>query len=218
MTLRNVNPIVLATGLALTAAPGAATPYDGLYRSTGEADCGQVGVEGGALRIRDGLFEGIGSACQMTRPVDVVDMDATLYTMECTAGDTRWTERALLMKAAQDEGLIMLWNGYAFRYASCDAPVTAQESASPSAAEVTETPPATQEADALPATDAPDAAGADGLPPPRIVLPSVALPRVVLPSVALPAPDDGPEDGPDDGSGEARGGTAAQVELPDEAG
>ncbi|MCP1169123.1 hypothetical protein [Limimaricola litoreus] len=216
-----MNPTWLAMGLVLMAAPGAATPYDGLYRSNGEADCAEIGVEGGALRIRDGLFEGIGSACQMTRPVDVVDMDATLYTMECTAGDTRWTERALLMKAAQDEGLIMLWNGYAFRYASCDAPVVAEESATPSAAEVTEAPPATQEADALAATNAADAPGTDGLPPPRIVLPSVVLPRVVLPSVALPAAPEGAGDAPaapDDGSGEARGGTAAQVEIPDEAG
>ncbi|SDE70492.1 hypothetical protein [Limimaricola pyoseonensis] len=106
----------------LAAGTAAASPYDGLYRPGSGSDCGRVGEEGGVLRIEDDLFEGIGSQCRMTRPVDVVDMEATLYTMRCEAGDMQWSERAMLMRAADGEGLIMLWDGYAFRYAPCPPP------------------------------------------------------------------------------------------------
>lgn len=210
-------------GAILVAGSVAATPYDGLYRSSGDADCAQVGVEGGALRIQEGLFEGVGSECRMMRPVDVVDMDATLYTMECSAGDTRWTERAMLMKAAQDNGLIMLWNGYAFRYARCDAEKETEA-----------------ETGAMAGVEEPvtEGEGATGLPPPRVVLPWIELPRIELPAIKLPPEAEPVENGPvesgpaekepasdprpgpakDDDAEDARGGTAAQVIGPDEAG
>ena len=124
MTNEFRNRAGLCLGLVaavLLAGTAAATPYDGLYRTSLDADCSRVGVEGGALRIEDGLFEGIGSECRMLLPVDVVDMDATLYTMECSSGDTSWSERAMLMKAADEGGLIFLLNGYAFHYALCPA-------------------------------------------------------------------------------------------------
>ena len=96
-----------------------AGPWDGVYRQTANADCGLVGVDGGALKIEDGVFFGVESQCRMTRPVDVVDMDATLYTMECTGDGSQWTERAMVMRAAEDDGIIMVWDGYAFRYDRC---------------------------------------------------------------------------------------------------
>lgn len=161
--------------VALSAGAAMATPYDGTYRPSEESDCTRVGVEGGALRIEDGLFEGIKSECRMTRPVDVVDMDATLYTMECSAGDTSWTERALLMQAAGDDGLIMLWNGYAFRYARCSAEAIAGE-----------VPPADESGEAAP--DAPEAVAA---PPPRVL-----LPRILLPGDADPAGETGEDSAP----------------------
>ena len=54
MTLRNMNitsQSVGAAGIFLLAGSVAAAPYDGLYRSSGDADCARVGEEGGALRI-----------------------------------------------------------------------------------------------------------------------------------------------------------------------
>ena len=97
-----------------------ATPYDGTYRQNDNAECALVGVDGGALKIEDGIFYGVEMECRMTRPVSVVDMDATLYTMACSGNDEIWTERAMVMKDAQSEGgIIMLWNGYAFRYSRC---------------------------------------------------------------------------------------------------
>ncbi len=98
-----------------------ATPYDGVYRQVANADCANIGKDGGSLKIEGGIFYGVGLQCLMTRPVNVVDMDGTLYTMECSSDDERWTERAMVMKAKDDDGLIMVWNGYAFKYGRCPA-------------------------------------------------------------------------------------------------
>lgn len=122
---RLVLPCVLAAALPATAM---ADQFDGLYRLTPEADCALTGQEGGALKIEDGVFYGVESRCVMTRPVNVRDMDAVLYDMECGGEGTTWVERALFMTAA-DGGLIMVWNGYAFKYDRCDAPIPADEGA-----------------------------------------------------------------------------------------
>lgn len=107
--------------LAFLALPSlaASSPYDGVYRQNANAECALVGVDGGALEIREGIFYGVEVECRMTRPVNVVDMDATLYTMQCSGEGQNWTERAMLMQAAEDDGIIMIWNGYAFRYSRC---------------------------------------------------------------------------------------------------
>jgi hypothetical protein len=112
----------LAAVLALVPVRAAATPYDGTYRQNANAECALVGVDGGALKIEDGIFYGVEMECRMTRPVQVVDMDATLYTMRCSGDDQICTERAMAMNDAQDAGgIIMMWDGYAFRYSRCDA-------------------------------------------------------------------------------------------------
>lgn len=110
----------LALLLALVPGLAAATPYDGVYRQTANADCGLIGVDGGAIKLEDGIFTGVDMECRMTRPVNVVNMDATLYTLVCSGEDANWTERAMLMEDAQEDGIIMIWNGYAFRYARCE--------------------------------------------------------------------------------------------------
>ena len=109
----------LAFVLSFVALPLAAGPFDGIYRQTDDAECALVGVDGGSLRIADGIFFGVGSQCLMTRPVDVVDMNATLYTMNCSAEGDSWTERAMLMDTPEGDGIFMIWNGYVFRYGRC---------------------------------------------------------------------------------------------------
>lgn len=99
-----------------------AGPFDGVYKQTANAECALVGVDGGALEIKDGIFYGVEVECRMTRPVNVLDMNAILYSMQCSGEDQNWTERAMLMEPAEGEGLIMVWNGYAFVYDKCDAP------------------------------------------------------------------------------------------------
>jgi hypothetical protein len=110
----------LAAIIALLPTLAAAGPYDGVYKQVANADCANIGVDGGALKIEDGIFYGVEVECRMTRPVDVLQMDATLYTMQCSGGDQIWTERAMLMDSAEDDGILMIWNGYAFAYAVCE--------------------------------------------------------------------------------------------------
>ena len=115
-----MRPEAFILALAFLPVLASASPYDGVYRQAANADCGLIGVDGGAIEIADGIFHGVESQCRMTRPVNVIDMDATLYTMVCSGEGTVWTERAMMMKAAGEEGdLLMVWNGYAFRYARC---------------------------------------------------------------------------------------------------
>jgi hypothetical protein len=117
------SPLTSALAFLLVPALAAATPYDGTYRQSANSECQLVGVDGGALKIDDGIFYGVEMECRMTRPVTVVSMDATLYTMSCSGGDQIWTERAMVMKDAEIEGgIIMIWDGYAFRYTRCDDP------------------------------------------------------------------------------------------------
>lgn len=112
----------LAAAIALIPALAGAQAYDGTYRQVANADCANVGVDGGSLKIEGGIFYGVEVECRMTRPVNVVDMDATLYTMVCSGPDQSWTERAMLMLSKEDDGLIMVWNGYAFKYDRCPMP------------------------------------------------------------------------------------------------
>ncbi|PUB15521.1 hypothetical protein [Yoonia sediminilitoris] len=97
-----------------------AGPYDGVYKQTVNAECALVGVDGGSLKIEDSIFYGVEVECRMTKPVDINDMDATIYTMECSGEGSTWDERAILMNDSSGEGIYMIWDGYAFRYERCE--------------------------------------------------------------------------------------------------
>lgn len=99
-----------------------AEDFDGVYKQTANSECALVGVDGGAVEIRDGIFYGVEVECRMTKPVNVLKMDAQLFTMQCSGEDQAWTERAMLMTPAEGDGIIMLWDGYAFVYEACKAP------------------------------------------------------------------------------------------------
>lgn len=113
--------LITTFGLLLAAQIAVAGPYDGTYRQAANADCGLVGVDGASIRIADGIFYGVESECRLTQPVNVVDMDATLYSLQCTGEGSQWTERVMLMLAKDEDALIMVWNGYAFKYSRCPA-------------------------------------------------------------------------------------------------
>lgn len=115
----NLSYICLAIALGATAA--VAGPYDGVYKQTANAECALVGVDGGSLKIESNIFYGVEVECRMTNPVDLVDMDATLYEMQCSGEGQTWTERAMLMPDAEKTGIYMIWDGYAFRYDRCEA-------------------------------------------------------------------------------------------------
>ena len=103
----------------LVAFPAAAGPFDGIYKQAANAECALVGVDGGSVRIADDIFYGVEVECRMSNPVNVMEMDALLYTMQCSGEDQVFTERAMVMDKAQDDGIIMIWNGYAFVYDRC---------------------------------------------------------------------------------------------------
>ena len=109
-------------GLVLTALPAmlCASPYDGVYKQTEMAECALVGADGGSLKIENDIFYGVEVSCRLTDPVEVEDMDATLYQMQCTGEGETWTERAMLMQDADATGIYMIWRGYAFRYERCE--------------------------------------------------------------------------------------------------
>ena len=116
--MRGLLPALL---LAVSALPAAAGEFDGIYKQGPAWDCGLVGVDGGALKIEDGIFHGVEMQCRMENPVKVRDMDAVLYDMKCSGEGDAWSARALFMHAVND-GLIMVWNGYAFQYDRCPPP------------------------------------------------------------------------------------------------
>ena len=129
----------LAALLALVPTLAAAGPYDGVYKQTANAECGLIGVDGGAIAIEDSIFFGVEVECRMTRPVNVVDMNATLYTMACSGEGQNFTERAMMMKPAEGDGLIMVWDGYAFVYERCRDTAAAEEIAAEEAKATAET-------------------------------------------------------------------------------
>lgn len=106
--------------LALCPTLALAAPFDGVYKQTANSDCGLIGVDGGSIEIKDGIFHGVEVQCRMNNPVNVIDMDAILYNMQCSGEGQVWTERAMLMNSAEADKLIMIWNGYAFVYEACE--------------------------------------------------------------------------------------------------
>ena len=117
-----LRPLLLA---ALLPQAALALPWDGTYRLGEDADCE---AEGGSLRIEEGVLHGVESTCRMTDPVDVLDLDATLYVMDCEGEGQEWSERAMLMKAAEGDAIFLAWRGYVFRYDRCPEPEEQAES------------------------------------------------------------------------------------------
>ncbi len=115
----HISKLVVAA--LLVPATTSAGPYDGVYKQTANAECALVGLDGGALKIEESIFYGVEVECRMTRPVDITDMNATLYQMECSGEGQTWTELAMMMPDADGTGIYMIWGGYAFRYDRCEA-------------------------------------------------------------------------------------------------
>ena len=112
----------IALALALMPTLMWASPYDGVYKQTANAECALVGVDGGALKIEDDIFYGVEVECRMENPLELTEMNATVYEMQCIGEGTTWKESAILMPDAEANGLYMIWRGYAFRYDRCEIP------------------------------------------------------------------------------------------------
>lgn len=105
---------VILSALALISAPALAGPYDGLYRPDSPEyegwDCTSVGSDGGALAVKDGVFHGVESACELTNPVEVNGMSAMLYDATCSGEGEVWTKRMMLMLVP--DGLAVIEDGF----------------------------------------------------------------------------------------------------------
>ena len=87
-----------------------AGPFDGLYRAGEGWDCQSVGSDGGALAVRDGVFYGVESACQLTNPVAVNGMSAVLYDAESNGEGESYSKRMMLMQVPK--GLAVIEDGF----------------------------------------------------------------------------------------------------------
>lgn len=99
----------------------AAGPFDGLYSPKmleGEAwDCKSVGMDGGALSIKDDVFEGVESQCKLTNPRQFDGFDAVLYDAECTGEGETYTLPTLMVKTV--DGVAVIQEGYVSELVAC---------------------------------------------------------------------------------------------------
>lgn len=105
--------------LTVLALPASAGPFDGLYYPDGTEgwDCRSVGSDGGALAVREGVFHGVESACQLTNPVEVNGMSAVLYDAKCNGEGESYAKRMMLMRVP--EGLAVVEDGFVTVLRAC---------------------------------------------------------------------------------------------------
>ena len=112
---------VAAAVLCAMGTMAVAGPYDGIYRpdypGAESWDCRTVGMDGGALAIRDGRFEGVENSCALSNPVNVRGMAATLFDAECSGEGETYSKRLMLLKTP--EGVAMIEDGFADNLVRC---------------------------------------------------------------------------------------------------
>lgn len=98
-----------------------AGPYDGTYRPNFDWaagwDCKTIGVDGGALAVSNGQLHGVENTCDLTNPVSVRDMPATLYDAQCAGEGMTNNERIMLMTAG--DVLIVIRPGSVVEWKRC---------------------------------------------------------------------------------------------------
>ena len=110
----------LVLALALVPFAALADGFDGIYRPEGLGgwDCRSIGSDGGALAVRDGVFYGVESACQLTNPVAVNGMSAVLFDAECSGEGESYAKRMMLMRVP--DGLVVIEDGFVSLLRSCE--------------------------------------------------------------------------------------------------
>jgi len=96
----------------LTPSYAGAGDYDGIYRPQGNWaqgwDCENIGMDGGAIAIRDGRLEGVESLCSLDNPTPVRGLQATLYDAECAAEGDLYSYRIMIMRTANGIATVQL--------------------------------------------------------------------------------------------------------------
>lgn len=105
--------------VAVAAGPAFAEGFDGIYRPAGSSwDCVSIGSDGGALAVRDGIFYGLESACELTNPTRVNGMDAVLYDAQCNGEGESYGYRLMLMRLG--DGLAVIEDGAVSELERCN--------------------------------------------------------------------------------------------------
>jgi hypothetical protein len=115
-----MKKILMALGLALAATPLVAGPFDGLYQPAGmnwSCRADQVGMDGGALSIRNNELRGVENFCRLTRPTPVRDMNAVLYDAVCSAEGTQYSERVMILRHSR--GVHIIRDGWVSDWRYC---------------------------------------------------------------------------------------------------
>ena len=108
---------------AALAGPVFAQSIDGLYQPSGaDWSCApdQIGVEGGALAIQNGIFEGVENRCELTNPQS--DGRGTSFTAVCSAEGSTYQEQMTIAPTAN--GVSIQRDGFTSYWRRCAQPQT----------------------------------------------------------------------------------------------
>lgn len=120
--MSSLLPYALLCFILSFAAANAAGPFDGTYRPNYDFavswNCTDLGMDGGALAIRDHELIGVENLCRLTEPVRVNGMNAILYNGICAGEGYEYSERIMLMK--NDHGVYVIRDGFALDLIHCN--------------------------------------------------------------------------------------------------
>lgn len=96
----------------------AADQFDGLYHPSGaDWSCSpdQIGMDGGALAIRNGVFDGVENRCNLTTPQP--DGDGTTFTATCSAEGSTFEQQVTITPTAN--GVSIERDGFTSYWSRC---------------------------------------------------------------------------------------------------
>ncbi len=96
---------------------GPASAVDGVYRRTTSDTCPVLGDDR-YFELKHPFLHLHETTCEMTMPVNVTDMNATLYTLQCHGEGETWSKRALVME--HPTWMVYLDNDGAKSYYLCE--------------------------------------------------------------------------------------------------
>ena len=104
---------------------------DGLYQPTGftwSCSPDQVGVDGGALAIRDGVLDGVENRCSLTKPTPMAN--GIQFTAICSAEGNTYSEPITITPTST--GISIERDGFASSWSRCDSRQVATRPMQPS--------------------------------------------------------------------------------------
>ena len=104
----------------LTTGSAMASDFNGTYALNDDWDCVNIGSDGGAIQIVGNDLHGIESFCQLSNPISVRGMSATLYDESCESEGTQVSQRVMFMRSQNTVGSIFIVrDGIATEWYAC---------------------------------------------------------------------------------------------------